>query len=91
MELPEDIEKQFQDELIVIKEEKKMAYVTSIERLAKKEMILEAISTRFKSVPEDIASFINNIKAADKLKAIFRQAITCESLDDFREILKTAD
>ncbi|WP_207688379.1 hypothetical protein [Desulfonema limicola] len=68
-----------------------MAYVTSIERLAKKEMILEAISTRFKSVPEDIASFINNIKAADKLKAIFRQAITCESLDDFREILKTAD
>ncbi|QTA82447.1 Uncharacterized protein dnl_48220 [Desulfonema limicola] len=95
LELPENIEKQFQDELAEIKEEKKMAYVTSIERLAKKEgikeMILEYISTRFKSVPEDISSLINSIKTADKLKALFRQAITCESLDDFREVLKTAD
>jgi len=90
MELPENIEKQFQNELIKITEENKMAYVTSIERLAKKEMILEYITTRFKSVPEDISSIINSIRADDKLKSLFRQAITCESLDEFREVLRQA-
>ncbi|MDM8538667.1 hypothetical protein QUF70_18080, partial [Desulfobacterales bacterium HSG17] len=94
LELPEDIEKQFQDELTKITEENKMAYVTSIERLAiiqtSREMILEYISTRFKSVPDDISSIIDTIKTGDTLKSLFRQAITCESIDEFREILKIA-
>jgi len=93
VELPEDMEKQFQDELIEITEEKKMPYVTSIERLARvqnsKEMILEYILTRFKSVPEDVAATVNSIKAGDMLKSLFRQAITCESLEDFRKTLLT--
>ncbi len=75
LELPEDIEKQFQDELTEITEEKKMPYVTSIERLARKEMILDYISTRFTSVPEDVAAAVNSIKAGDTLKSLFRQAI----------------
>ncbi|MGE0082870.1 MAG: hypothetical protein AB7S75_00470 [Desulfococcaceae bacterium] len=95
VELPEDMEKQFQDELTEITEEKKMPYVTSIERLAKKEgvlqtareMLLEYIATRFTSVPEDVSATVNSIKAGDMLKSLFRQAITCESLDDFRKTL----
>jgi len=72
-----------------------MAYVTSIERLAKlqttKEMLLDVVSTRFKSVPEDISTLVNSIKAVDKLKSLFRQAITCESLDEFRKIVKPVE
>jgi len=90
MELPEDMERQFQDELTEITEEKKMPYMTSIERLARKEMLLEYISTRFASVPEDVAAAVNSIKVGDMLKSLFRQAIACENLDDFRKILFTA-
>jgi len=71
-----------------------MPYVTSIERVTRvqtsKEMILEYISTRFKAVPEDVAAAVNSIRAGDMLKSLFRQAITCESLDDFRKTLLTA-
>ncbi|MEZ4526992.1 MAG: hypothetical protein R2941_13835 [Desulfobacterales bacterium] len=71
-----------------------MPYVTSIERLAKKEgmreMLLEAVLTRFKSIPKDVAAAVNSIKAVDMLKALFRQAILCQNLDDFRKTLLAA-
>ena len=95
VELPEDIEKQFQDELTEITEEKKMPYVTSIERLAKKdgmlqtarEILLESVTTRFKSVPEDVAAAVNSIKAGDMLKSLIQQVFLCKNLDDFRKTL----
>ncbi|MEE4359371.1 MAG: hypothetical protein V2I97_23065 [Desulfococcaceae bacterium] len=91
IELPEDIERQFQDELTEITEEKKMPYMTSIERLARlensREMLLDAVLTRFNSIPEDVSAAVNSIKAGDTLKSLFRQAILCKSLDDFRKTL----
>ncbi len=89
VELPEDMERQFQEELTEITEEKKMPYMTSIERLARKEMLLEYISTRFASVPDDVAAAVNSIKVGDMLKHLFHHAILCKNLDDFRKILFT--
>ncbi len=93
IELPEDIERQFQDELTEITEEKKMPYVTSIERLAmvrnSKEMLLDVVSARFKSVPEDVLNIIRSINFIDTLRSLIRQAAVCESMDDFRKILLT--
>ncbi|MEE4355252.1 MAG: hypothetical protein V2I97_02220 [Desulfococcaceae bacterium] len=93
IELPEDIERQFQDELTEITEEKKMPYVTSIERLAKlqtiREILFESVTTRFKSVPEDVADAVNSIKAGDMLKSLIQQVIVCKNLDEFRKTLLT--
>jgi len=97
VELPEDMEKQFQDELIEITEEKKMPYVTSIERLAKKEgmlqtareILMDVVSARFRSVPEDVLNVIRSINFIDTLRSLIRQASVCESLDDFRKTLLT--
>ncbi|MGE0082850.1 MAG: hypothetical protein AB7S75_00370 [Desulfococcaceae bacterium] len=98
VELPEDMEKQFQDELTQITEEKKMPYVTSIERLAKKEgmlqtakeMLLDVVSARFRSVPEDVLHVIGSINFIETLRSLIRQAAVCENLDDFRKTLLTA-
>jgi len=70
-----------------------MPYVTSIERLAKvqaiREILFESVTTRFKSVPEDVAAAVNSIRAADMLKSLIQQVIVCNSLDDFKKTLLT--
>lgn len=102
MELPEDIEKQFQEELTIITGDNTMPYISKFERSAMKkgfqegilqntrELILDTISTRFKVIPEDISLLIDNIKIVETLKSLFRQAVICENLDEFREVLKLA-
>ena len=68
-----------------------MPYVTSIERLAKvqaiREILFESVTTRFKSVPEDVAAAVNSIRAADMLKSLIQQVFLCKNLDDFRKTL----
>jgi flagellar biosynthesis/type III secretory pathway protein FliH len=55
-----------------------------------REMLLHAIETRFKVVPDDIDIAINRIEARSTLKSLIRQAITCKSLDSFRKKLQLA-
>lgn len=101
--LPEDQEIAFKDEVLRIMEEKNMPYVTSIERLARKEgeekgrvisrkeTLLDLIEGRFHEVPEDIALKINTLENIEQLKDLFKQALSCEGLETFREILEEAN
>ena len=100
IKLPDDLEKQLWDEISFIEEEKKMTYVTNIERLGieqgiqmgviqeARENVLDNIETRFQVIPEDIAESVKKIEARDTLKFLLRNVITCESIDSFRNILK---
>ena len=96
--LPKALEKELREELQALDEERKMPYVTNIERFAKeegalqnaREMVLEALNIRFKSVPEDIASALQAMDSGDMLKSLLRQAITCRSLASFRKALQSA-
>ena len=81
-----------------------MPYVTSIERLARKEgeeegrkegrkeaikeILLDLIEGRFYEMPEDIIFLIKTIDDPQQLRNLFKQALYCEELDAFREILK---
>ncbi len=85
-----------------MEEEKKMQYVTSIERLGReeglkdgrlseaREMVLEAIDARFQVIPEDLAAKVKKIDARKTLKSLLRKAVTCQSIDALREAMADA-
>ena len=106
MDLPEGHERLFWKELAKYEEGKKMTYVTSVERIGMekgirqgirqgmlkeaREMVQEAISSRFGTVPEDIAGEIRRFENKDILRMLLRQAIVCSDLTVFRKMLKEA-
>jgi len=72
-----------------------MRYVTSIERLAiqegmvqnAKENVIEILEIRFSEVPTEIVESINGIDDASVLKTLHRGAITIASIPEFQQIL----
>ncbi|MDJ0599653.1 MAG: hypothetical protein QNJ37_12525 [Crocosphaera sp.] len=73
-----------------------MPYVTSFERLARQEGILqgsrenviEVLEVRFEVLPSELIEKINQIEDVELLKILHRQAITISSLDDFHELFE---
>ncbi len=100
MVLPEELDNDFWKELKQIEEEEKMPYVTSVERIgikqgvqqglynAGREILFEVAGRHFGAVPEDVTRAINEIDNYNKLKFLVIQAMTCETVDDFRKFLK---
>jgi hypothetical protein len=101
MMLPDDLTKQFTQNLIAYEEEKKMPYVTSAERIGiekgldigqllnAKEMVLEALDARFSSdTPADIKQQIQALNNKIMLKRLHRSAIQSKDIDDFRKALE---
>ncbi|MEH2052361.1 hypothetical protein [Nostoc sp.] len=72
-----------------------MRYVTSIERLAKEEGIVEnaresiitVLETRFGEVPSSIIEVINRIEEPSVLKMLHKSAIAIPSTADFQQVL----
>ena len=72
-----------------------MPYVTSVERLAKKEgraegqleglreSVVDALEARFDDIPYHLREDIGHVDSADKLKKLLRLAITVKSLGEF--------
>ena len=52
-----------------------------------REMVYEAVSSRFGVIPEDIARGINAIADRVVLRTLLRQAITCRDLEAFGQML----
>ena len=52
-----------------------------------KEAVLEALSIRFHDIPAQLSEAVRKIEEHDQLKILHRQAIICESLIKFEEIL----
>ena len=88
----------------MVEEEKRMPYVTSVERLGMqkgfeqglqqglqiaREMLLEAVATRFGEVPEDVTAAVQRLEAVAPLRVLLRQALTCASLEAFQDALRT--
>jgi hypothetical protein len=101
MMLPDDLTKQFTQNLIAYEEEKKMPYVTSAERIGiekgldigqllnAKEMVLEALDARFSSdTPADIKQQIQALNNKIMLKRLLRSTFQSKDIDDFRKTLE---
>ncbi|MGE0086831.1 MAG: hypothetical protein AB7S75_20695 [Desulfococcaceae bacterium] len=107
MVLPEDLEKQLSEELAKAEEEKKMPYVTSWERIGRKEgkkegkaegkveasreMLIDAVRGRFGRVPRDVSRTVRQIGEFTVLKSLLVQAVKCHDLESFREMLHQKD
>jgi hypothetical protein len=93
--LPVVLEQEFWHEFRQLEEEKHMPYVTSVERMgfergqlqATREMLLEAVATRFGEVPEDVTAAVQRLETVEPLRGLLRQALTCTSLAAFRDAL----
>jgi len=103
--LPEDLEEQFTEEIIQLGEEKKMPYITSVERFgykrgiqeglqqgiqATQEAILEIIRSHFGRLSDDIHQMIGRIENFETLKSLLIKVIRCENEDVFRTLLLEA-
>lgn len=101
MVLPPDLEKQLQVELSHYEEERKMRYVTTIERWAEnrgieqgleqgeakatRERIMETLEVQFHYLPEPIVTHLKEISDITLLKALFKLSLTADSLETFTE------
>jgi len=95
MALPDVLEQQLEIELSTYEEERRMLYITPLERRAiqrgkleeRRETVLEVLETRFGTVPEAIATQINSIEEVDVLKGLLRQATIVPDLETFQPSL----
>jgi flagellar biosynthesis/type III secretory pathway protein FliH len=54
---------------------------------AAREMLLEVVAMRFGGVPDDVLTVVRRLETVEPLHALLRQALTCTSLEAFREAL----
>ncbi|MBD2774566.1 transposase [Iningainema tapete] len=95
MVLPKELASDFKAQLRNDEEATRMRYVTSIERLAKEEAIIETnranvikiLQTRFGQVPESVVEVINGIEEQSMLEALFTNAITTGSIEEWKQVL----
>lgn len=91
MALPPDLDLNFKTELKQFEDDKKMAYITSIERLGiaqtLQKSIVKIIKTRFQDAPSQLVEQINTIYDHERLNQLLEQSITIGSVPDFQELL----
>jgi hypothetical protein len=95
MVLPRELTLSFQTEVRSYEEVQKMRYVTSIERLAKeegilqtaRESVLDVLEARFAQVPTPIVEILNKIDQPSLLKTLLKRAIAIPSTTEFQQLL----
>ena len=99
MDLPEELQEGFREELYRYEEEKTMPYVTSVERLAKeegareglREGLLEAIEVvlegKFGQAGLELLPKIRALKDNAPLRDVAKTLATAESLDPIRKLV----
>ena len=103
MELPNEMEKQFSEQLHQFEQEKHIPYVTSVERLAREQGIhagvaqglLEGIETvvefRFGDSARPILEEIRKLTSIDTLRTVLQRAKTVERAEELRAWLSDQD
>ncbi len=104
MNLPKELSAGFWNELSSYEEEKKMRYVTSVEKIGvekgiqqgiqqgmlqtAREVLIETLETRFDVIGRSLMEIINDIDDASLLKMLHKSALTTTSLDKFKGIME---
>ena len=103
MTLPKELTERFDNELSSIEEEKKMPYITSIERLgiergielesvrSKRESIIEVLEIRFADVPSELIAVLSGIEDLEFLKQLHKRAVTVASVEELQQLITQND
>jgi hypothetical protein len=90
MDLPKGLDAQFWDEIHRYEEEKKMPFITTPERLAWTNALLECIETflehRFGEAGLQLMPEIKEIQDVEKLRAVYRAINTATSPQELRRL-----
>ncbi|MEN8215644.1 MAG: hypothetical protein ABFS56_04575 [Pseudomonadota bacterium] len=90
--LPKGLEQNFDRFVYKYEEDKKVEYVTSIERRGilqrSREVVIENLDVRFNHVPETMVKKIQSIDDTSLLTELHRDAILVESIEAFEKLVK---
>ncbi|MCX5980292.1 MAG: Rpn family recombination-promoting nuclease/putative transposase [Nostocales cyanobacterium LacPavin_0920_SED1_MAG_38_18] len=91
MALPPNLDLNFKTELKQFEDDKKMAYITSVQRIERsqtlQESVVKILKTRFQDTPSKLVEQINQIYEHDRLNQLLEEAITIGSISDFQQQL----
>jgi hypothetical protein len=91
MALPPNLDLNFKTELKQFEDDKKMAYITSVQRIERsqtlQESVVKILKTRFQDTPSKLVEQINQIYEHDRLNQLLEEAITTGSISDFQQQL----
>jgi hypothetical protein len=100
MDLPPELQQGFRDEIANWEEERRMPYVTSIERLAiaegiekgrleaRQEDIAAALGTKFGAAGKRLTSKIHKITDLRQLRKLFQTVLKAENLAEVRQVME---
>jgi hypothetical protein len=104
MVLPEELQREFKEELWRYQEDSQMPFLSRIELDAKqegieeglqqgilqtaREAVLEVLETRFEVVPSEVMEAVNQIEDTPLLKQLLKQAIAIPSIEEFQQLLE---
>jgi hypothetical protein len=100
MVLPEELQREFKEELRRYQEESKMPLLSRIELEAKqeglqqgilqtaREAVLDVLEIRFEVVPSELIEVVNRIEDTPLLKRLHREAIAIPSIEEFQQLLQ---
>ena len=78
-------------ELKQFEDDKKMAYITSVQRIERSQTlqasVVKILKTRFQDTPSKLVEQINQIYEHDRLNQLLEEAITIGSISDFQQQL----
>ena len=100
LELPRELERQFQEEIHRFEEERQMPYVTSIERMAREEGVQQgelrglqqgievALELKFGEAGSELLPLVQGEQRVEVLRAVQRAIRTARTLAEVRELLQ---
>jgi hypothetical protein len=92
MVLPQELQREFKEELRRYQEESQMPLLSRIELDAKLETLRENVITilevRLGEVPPELIEVINTLQDVSVLKQLHRQAIAIPSIEEFQQLLE---
>lgn len=107
MLLPLSMKEDFYHSMELFEREKKMPYITSVERMGMergierglqeglqkglREALLDTLQVRFSEVPRSLASALERINSVDRLKGLHRTALTVETLAEFARLVASSE
>lgn len=95
MSLPSELEQEFQQQIQQLEEERRMPYITSVERSGIRQGLLEGISLglklKFGDSGNSLKPEISDIRDVEQLRAILKRLETADTLDELRQIIQRSD